>query len=97
MRPLEDDGKNGWTMADFSILMVADDLGLLQIRWRYPPGLIFQHDNAKLHTARVSMTCLTAYQTLFGPVRSPDPSAIEHVWDMVGGRLHLPGNVDDPA
>ncbi|GFX41476.1 transposable element Tc1 transposase [Trichonephila clavipes] len=25
----------------------------------------------------------------------PDLSPIEHIWDMMGRRLHLPGNVDD--
>ncbi|GFU12938.1 transposable element Tc1 transposase [Trichonephila clavipes] len=39
------------------------------------------------------MNCLAACQTL----PSPDLSPIEHVWDMMGRRLHLPGNVDDPA
>ncbi|GFW92134.1 uncharacterized protein TNCV_3540201 [Trichonephila clavipes] len=52
-----------------------------------------QQDNAKPHTTRVAMNCLTAYQTLPWPVRSP----IEHVWDMMGRRLNLPGNVDDLA
>ncbi|GFU10167.1 hypothetical protein TNCV_3449501 [Trichonephila clavipes] len=32
MRPLEDAGKNGWAMADFSVMMVAVDLGQQQIR-----------------------------------------------------------------
>ncbi|GFW30162.1 transposable element Tc1 transposase [Trichonephila clavipes] len=31
------------------------------------------------------------------PARSPDLSTIEHVWDIVGRSLHLPGNVDDLA
>ncbi|GFT44712.1 hypothetical protein TNCV_2845041 [Trichonephila clavipes] len=31
MRPLEGAGKNGWTMADFSVMMVAVDLGPRQI------------------------------------------------------------------
>ncbi|GFY34866.1 transposable element Tc1 transposase [Trichonephila clavipes] len=35
------------------------------------------------------------FKTLPWPSRSPDPSPIEHVWDMMGSRLHLPGNVDD--
>ncbi|GFW52600.1 hypothetical protein TNCV_405281 [Trichonephila clavipes] len=41
MRPLEDAGKNGRTVADFSVMMVAVDL------WpqKYP-DLIFQQDNA---------------------------------------------------
>ncbi|GFT05603.1 transposable element Tcb1 transposase [Trichonephila clavipes] len=59
------------------------------------PCLILRPDNAKHYTTRVAMNCLTAYQTLPCPVRSPDPSPIEHVWDMMGRRLHLPGNVDD--
>ncbi|GFU13331.1 uncharacterized protein TNCV_3843291 [Trichonephila clavipes] len=31
MRPLEDAGKNGWTVADFSVMRVAVDLGPHQI------------------------------------------------------------------
>lgn len=58
------------------------------------PGLIFQQDNARPHTARVAMNCLEACQTLPWPARSPDLSPIEHVWDMMGRRLHLSGNVD---
>lgn len=59
------------------------------------PGLVFQQDNARPHTARVAMNCLQACQTLPWPARSPDLSPIEHVWDMMGRRLHLPRNVDD--
>ncbi|GFW36137.1 uncharacterized protein TNCV_4930001 [Trichonephila clavipes] len=51
-------------------------------------------DNAKRHTTRVAMICLIAYQTLLWPAISPDPSPIEHVWDMMERRLHLPENVD---
>ncbi|GFW78395.1 transposable element Tc1 transposase [Trichonephila clavipes] len=61
------------------------------------PGLIFQQDNIKPHTTRIAMNRLTAYQTLPWPARSPDPSPIEHVWDMMGRRLHLPENVNDLA
>ncbi|GFX46241.1 hypothetical protein TNCV_1371831 [Trichonephila clavipes] len=31
MQALQDAGKNGWKMADFSVMMVADDLGPQQI------------------------------------------------------------------
>ncbi|GFX04580.1 hypothetical protein TNCV_901081 [Trichonephila clavipes] len=31
MRPLKDAGKNGWTEADFSVMMVMVDLGPQQI------------------------------------------------------------------
>ncbi|GFV27089.1 transposable element Tc1 transposase [Trichonephila clavipes] len=61
------------------------------------PGLIFHQDNAKSHTTHVAMNSFTAYQTLLWPSISPEHSPIEHVWDMMGKRLHLPGNVDDLA
>ncbi|GFY19375.1 hypothetical protein TNCV_4127621 [Trichonephila clavipes] len=32
MQPFEDAGKNGWTVADFSVMMIAVDLGLQQTR-----------------------------------------------------------------
>ncbi|GFU85591.1 transposable element Tc1 transposase [Trichonephila clavipes] len=60
-------------------------------------GLIFQHDNVKPHATRVAINFPTAYQTLPWPARSPDPTPIEHVWDMMGMRLYLPGNVVDLA
>ncbi|GFY00654.1 transposable element Tc1 transposase [Trichonephila clavipes] len=56
---------------------------LLPFHLQYP-GLIFQKDKAKPHTTRVAMNCLTAYQTLPWPTRSPYPSQIEDVWDMMG-------------
>ncbi|GFX41454.1 transposable element Tcb1 transposase [Trichonephila clavipes] len=39
------------------------------------------------------MNCLTAYQTLPCLDRLLDSYPIEHVWDMMGRRLHLSGNV----
>ncbi|GFU86232.1 transposable element Tcb2 transposase [Trichonephila clavipes] len=46
------------------------------------PGAIFQQDNARPHTARVVQDFLRHFQTLPWPVRSPDLSPIEHVWDQ---------------
>ncbi|GFX60408.1 transposable element Tc1 transposase [Trichonephila clavipes] len=43
------------------------------------PGAIFQQDNARPHTARVSQDFLCHFQTLPWPVRSPDLSPVEHV------------------
>ncbi|GFW93476.1 transposable element Tc1 transposase [Trichonephila clavipes] len=57
------------------------------------PGVMY--DNARPHMACVAIKYLTANQILPWPVRSPDLSAIEHVWDMMRRRLHLPGNADD--
>ncbi|UYV72285.1 K02A2.6-like, partial [Cordylochernes scorpioides] len=48
------------------------------------PGLTFQQDNARSHTARVTMDCLQSCRTLPWPARSPDLSPIEH---MMGRRL----------
>ncbi|GFT32090.1 uncharacterized protein TNCV_3468961 [Trichonephila clavipes] len=45
------------------------------------PGAIFQQDNARPHTARVSQDFLRHFQTLPCPARSPDLSPLEHVWD----------------
>ncbi|GFX55797.1 transposable element Tc1 transposase [Trichonephila clavipes] len=61
------------------------------------PDLIFQQENARPHTARVAMNCLTACKTFHWPARSPGISPNEHVWDMMGRRRHLPKNVDDLA
>ncbi|GFU10304.1 transposable element Tcb1 transposase [Trichonephila clavipes] len=59
------------------------------------PGHIFQQDNIKPHTSRVAMNRLTACQTLPWPAISPNLPPIEHVCNMMGRQLHLPGNTDD--
>ena len=50
---------------------------------------LFQQDNARAHTARVSMTFLqnNNVNVLPWPALSPDMSPIEHVWDLLGQRL----------
>ncbi|GFX28272.1 uncharacterized protein TNCV_1125261 [Trichonephila clavipes] len=52
------------------------------------PGAIYQQDNARPHTARLSQQCLQGYDVLPWPARSPDLSPIEHVCDALG-RYHL--------
>ncbi|GFU01346.1 transposable element Tc1 transposase [Trichonephila clavipes] len=54
-----------------------------------------EQGNARPHTARVFMNYLTAIEKLPWSTRSPDLSPIEHVWDIKGSRLYVPGNVDD--
>ncbi|GFW80327.1 transposable element Tcb2 transposase [Trichonephila clavipes] len=44
------------------------------------PEAIFQQDNARPHTARVSQDCLRTVTTLPWPALSPDLSPIEHIW-----------------
>ncbi|UYV84862.1 hypothetical protein LAZ67_X003755 [Cordylochernes scorpioides] len=52
------------------------------------PNALYQQDNAQPHTARISQQALQDVQMLPWPPYSPDLSPIEHVWDIIGGRLH---------
>ncbi|GFU75816.1 transposable element Tcb1 transposase [Trichonephila clavipes] len=53
-------------------------------------GAIFQQDNIRPHTTRVSQDCLRAVTTIPWHARSPDLSQIEHIWDHLGWRVgHL--------
>ncbi|GFW20304.1 RNase H domain-containing protein [Trichonephila clavipes] len=59
------------------------------------PGVIFQQDNARPHTARVSQDCLRTVTTLPWPARSPDLSPIEHIWDHLGRRVGHPMSLNE--
>ncbi|GFX61638.1 transposable element Tcb2 transposase [Trichonephila clavipes] len=48
------------------------------------PGSIFQQDNARPHTTRVSQDFLHTLTTLPWAARSPDLSPIEHIRDHSG-------------
>ncbi|UYV63067.1 hypothetical protein LAZ67_2003045 [Cordylochernes scorpioides] len=52
------------------------------------PNALYQQDNARPHTARISQRALQDVQMLPWPPYSPDLSSIEHVWDIIGRRLH---------
>ncbi|GFX13843.1 transposable element Tc1 transposase [Trichonephila clavipes] len=51
------------------------------------PNAIFQQDNARPHTARISQQALRGVQMLPWPAYSPDLLPIEHVSDVIGRRL----------
>ncbi|GFX71001.1 transposable element Tc3 transposase [Trichonephila clavipes] len=59
------------------------------------PGAIFQQDNARPHTARVAQDFLRHFQTLPWPVRSPDSSPVEHVWDHLKRQMPSYHSVHD--
>ncbi|GFX16473.1 transposable element Tcb1 transposase [Trichonephila clavipes] len=59
------------------------------------PGAIFQQDNARPPTARVSQDSLNTVTTLPWPVKSPDLSLIEHIWDNFGRRVGHPTNLNE--
>ncbi|UYV74358.1 hypothetical protein LAZ67_11003208 [Cordylochernes scorpioides] len=52
------------------------------------PNALYQQDNARPHTARISQQALQDVQMLPWPPYSSDLSTIEHVWDIIGRRLH---------
>jgi len=52
-------------------------------------SFVFQHDNARLHTAHLVEKMLEAetMQRMEWPACSTDLNPIEHVWDMLGRRI----------
>lgn len=65
------------------------------------PGAVFQQDNARPHTANVTLDFLAENNVncLPWPPRSPDLNPIEHVWDMMDKRLrrlpHPPNTLEE--
>ncbi|GFW44682.1 transposable element Tcb2 transposase [Trichonephila clavipes] len=59
------------------------------------PEAIFQQDNARPHTARVTQDFLRHFQTLPWPARSLDLSPVEHVWDQLKRQMPSCHSVHD--
>ncbi|GFS91680.1 uncharacterized protein TNCV_1492481 [Trichonephila clavipes] len=59
------------------------------------PEAIFQQDNARPHTARVTQDFLRHFQTLPWLARSPDLSPVEHVWDQLKRQMPSCHSVHD--
>ncbi|GFV50640.1 transposable element Tcb2 transposase [Trichonephila clavipes] len=60
-----------------------------------PSGAIFQQDNARLRTLRMSQDYLSTVTTLTWPGRSPDLSPIEHIWVHLGRRVGHPTSLNE--
>ncbi|GFV75271.1 transposable element Tcb2 transposase [Trichonephila clavipes] len=58
-------------------------------------GALFQQDNVRPHTARVSQDYLCTVTVLFWPTRFPDLSPIEHIWDHFGSRVGYPTSLNE--
>ncbi|GFW67490.1 transposable element Tcb2 transposase [Trichonephila clavipes] len=59
------------------------------------PGVIFQQENVRSYTARVSQDCLRTVTTLSWPTRSPDLSPIEYIWENLGRRVGYPTSLNE--
>ena len=73
---------------------------LLPFMQNFGPGLTFQHDNTRPHTALVTANFLAQnnVNVLPWPALSPDMNPIKHIWDELGRRArtnHLINNVQD--
>ncbi|GFS83397.1 transposable element Tcb1 transposase [Trichonephila clavipes] len=56
---------------------------------------IFQQDNARPQTARVSQDCSLTVTTLPWFTRSPDLSPIKHIWDHLRWRVGHPTSLNE--
>ncbi|GBM19608.1 hypothetical protein AVEN_107286-1 [Araneus ventricosus] len=61
-------------------------------------GGVFQQDNARFHTDVLAQLALQSVDMLPWPVRSPDLSPIELVWDIIGRQLQRhPTSINRPC
>ncbi|GFV14941.1 transposable element Tcb2 transposase [Trichonephila clavipes] len=58
-------------------------------------GAIFQQDNVRPHTARVSHDCIRTVITLPWHASSPDLSLIKHIWDHLRRRVGHPTSLNE--
>ena len=73
---------------------------LLPFMQNFGPGLTFQHNNTRPHTAYASANFLAQnnVNVLSWPALSPDMNPIVHIWDELGRRArtnHQINNVQD--
>ncbi|GFV82242.1 transposable element Tcb2 transposase [Trichonephila clavipes] len=90
-----------WNVTDWQKVVFSDESRFVletddnRARVRRRPGAIFQQENARSHTARVAQDFLRHIQTLPWPVRIPDLSPVEHVWDQLKRQMPSCHSVHD--
>ncbi|GFX67219.1 transposable element Tcb2 transposase [Trichonephila clavipes] len=91
--------KSMWNVTDWQKVVFSDEsrfvLGTEGRFLNSLPGAIFQQNNARPHTARVSQDFLRHFQTLPLPALSPDLFPVELVWDQLKRQMTSCHSVHD--
>ena len=68
----------------------TDLIFILPFAHEIGPDFVSMQDGARAHISRVTTRFLedSGIQVMDWPPRSPDLSCIEHLWDLIGRRLH---------
>ncbi|GFS99029.1 transposable element Tcb2 transposase [Trichonephila clavipes] len=84
----------GWSVWQITCQLGRSDCVVTRC-WDQRIGAIFQQDNARSNTVRVSQDYHCTVTILPWPSRSPDLSPIEHIWDHLERRVGQPMTLNE--